>query len=95
MTMEVDIARVVREMHTLAGFTDAEQSGKPDERAVTRIVFTQHDLDARAWLKTLYAEAGLVVREDAVGNTFARWLGTEPDQPAVGTGSLSIATSIT
>ncbi len=42
---------------------------------------------ARAWLKQLYAEAGLQVREDAVGNTFARWQGTEPDLPAVGTGS--------
>ncbi|MGI4979818.1 MAG: M20 family metallo-hydrolase, partial [Janthinobacterium lividum] len=87
MTLEVDIARLVREMHTLAGFTDAEQSGQAEERAVTRIVFTQHDMDARAWLKTLYAEAGLIVRDDAVGNTFARWVGTEPDEPAVGTGS--------
>jgi N-carbamoyl-L-amino-acid hydrolase len=27
------------------------------------------------------------VREDAVGNTFARWNGSDPDAPAVGTGS--------
>lgn len=87
MTLDVDTAQLVREMNTLASFTDVEQSGEPDERAVTRIVFTQHDMAARAWLKTRYAEAGFVVREDAVGNTFARWTGSEPDQPAVGTGS--------
>ncbi len=34
------------------------------------------------------AEAeGLEIREDAVGNTFFRWAGTEPDLPAVATGS--------
>ena len=87
MTLHIDTARLVHEMHALAGFTDAEPSSKPDERAVTRIVFTQHDLHARAWLKTLYADAGLAIREDAVGNTFARWIGSEPDEPAVGTGS--------
>ncbi len=31
--------------------------------------------------------AGLVVRQDAVGNIFARWEGTDPSLPAVATGS--------
>ncbi len=87
MNLQVDTERLVREMNTLAGFTDTEQTGLPEQRAVTRIVFSEHDLQARAWLKSLYAEAGLLVREDAVGNTFARWAGSEPDLPAVGTGS--------
>ena len=87
MTLAVDAARLQHEMDTLAGFTQAEQTGREHERAVTRIVFTQDDLDARAWLKTLYADAGLHVREDAVGNTFARWPGTDPSLAAVGTGS--------
>jgi N-carbamoyl-L-amino-acid hydrolase len=38
-------------------------------------------------VKNLCEEAGLRVREDAVGNTFARRIGTEPDLSAVGTGS--------
>ena len=38
-------------------------------------------------LVTRCEEAGLVLREDAVGNTFARWIGREPELPAVGTGS--------
>ena len=29
----------------------------------------------------------LNIREDAVGNTFARWVGEQPDLPAIGTGS--------
>jgi ureidoglycolate amidohydrolase len=32
-------------------------------------------------------EEGFEVREDAVGNTFIRWVGTEPELPAVATGS--------
>src|SRR6202049_5028628 len=32
-------------------------------------------------------ESGLRVRADAVGNTFARWNGSDPDAPVVGTGS--------
>ncbi len=35
----------------------------------------------------MYEEAGLAVREDAIGNTFARWTGSDADAPAVGTGS--------
>ena len=34
------------------------------------------------YVKGLCAEAGLVVREDAVGNTFARWTGAEPGAAA-------------
>ncbi len=85
--LPVDAARLAREMDTLASFTGAEQTGREGERAVTRVVFTEDDLRARAWLKTLYAEAGLAVREDAVGNTFARWIGSRPELAAVGTGS--------
>jgi ureidoglycolate amidohydrolase len=54
---------------------------------VTRVVFTEADLRARAYVKGLCAEAGLAIREDAVGNTFARWQGSDPDVPAVATGS--------
>ena len=85
--LTVDAARLAREMDRLASFTGAEQTGRMGERAVTRVVFTGDDGRARAWLKTLYAEAGLIVREDAVGNTFARWTGSSPELPAVGTGS--------
>jgi N-carbamoyl-L-amino-acid hydrolase len=38
-------------------------------------------------VKCLCAAAGLSVREDAVGNTFARWAGESPELGAIGTGS--------
>jgi N-carbamoyl-L-amino-acid hydrolase len=85
MKIEIDAARLSAELAELARFTHAEPS--PDGTAVTRVVFTEDDLRARAWLKALATEEGFSIREDAVGNTFIRWHGTEPDLPAVGTGS--------
>lgn len=77
----VDNERIIRELDTLAGFSDTP---KP---AITRILFTKPDLEARAYLKGLCEEAGLSVREDGLGNIFARWEGSAPELPAVGTGS--------
>jgi ureidoglycolate amidohydrolase len=77
----VDGARLSRELAALATFSDAPPP------AVTRVVFTDMDRRARAFVKDLCAEAGFAAREDAVGNTFARWAGTEPGLPAVATGS--------
>src|SRR5262249_12026260 len=55
--------------------------------AFTLVVFTDADLRARAWVIGKFKEAGLEVRRDAVGNTFARWKGSDAAAPAVGTGS--------
>lgn len=87
MNLTVDAQRLQQELDTLAGFTQVEQTGREGDRAVTRVVFTEDDLQARAWLHTLHLDAGLQVRVDAVGNTFARWVGTDPELAAVGTGS--------
>ncbi|HWE51762.1 MAG TPA: M20 family metallo-hydrolase [Bryobacteraceae bacterium] len=81
MKLTIDTAKLIGELDTLSSFSDTPAP------AVTRIVFSDADLGARAWLKGLYREAGLTVREDAVGNTFARFEGVEPDLAAVGTGS--------
>jgi ureidoglycolate amidohydrolase len=83
--VQIDATRLFDELKTLATFTSVEPSA--EGTAVTRIVFTPDDLRARAWLKSLAAAEGLVIREDAVGNTFFRWVGAEPDLPAVATGS--------
>src|SRR6516164_3084782 len=81
MNMAVDTARLSKEIDELASISDAEPP------AVTRIVFTPTDLRARAWLVDRCQQAGLLVRQDPVGNIFARWTGSEPRMPAVGTGS--------
>ena len=54
---------------------------------VTRVLFGEADLRARAFVKKLCVEAGLKLREDAVGNIFARWEGVDRSLPAVATGS--------
>jgi ureidoglycolate amidohydrolase len=81
MKLEIDQQRLLSELETLATFSDAEPP------AVTRIVFTPADLQARAWMISRCEEAGLAVRQDAVGNIFARWAGAETSAPGVGTGS--------
>jgi ureidoglycolate amidohydrolase len=81
MSLAIDSARLSSEIEALASISDAEPP------AVTRIVFTPTDLKARAWLMERCKEAGLAVRQDAIGNTFARWSGSEPEAPVVGTGS--------
>jgi ureidoglycolate amidohydrolase len=81
MNLSIDRERLVRELDELGEISEAPSP------VVTRVVFTDADLRGRAYLKRLCGEAGLSLREDAVGNTFARWEGTEPDLPAVATGS--------
>jgi len=81
MKLEIDSERLSREIEALGGI-----SSEPAP-VVTRVVFTEADLRGRAFVKQLCREAGLTVREDPIGNTFARWAGREPDLPAVATGS--------
>lgn len=54
---------------------------------VTRVLFCEADLRARKFVERLCAEAALIVREDAVGNLFARWPGRDAALPPVATGS--------
>ena len=81
MKLEIDEAKLVAEIAALAAISDGEPP------AVTRIAFSPTDLRARAWLRERCEEAGLAVRRDPIGNTFARWIGSDPALPAVGTGS--------
>ncbi len=79
--LDVDAEQLAGEIDALAAITAAEPP------VVTRVVFTEPDLRARARLQQLCADAGLALRVDAVGNTFFRWEGSEPQLPAVATGS--------
>ena len=54
---------------------------------VTRVIFSEADMRGREFVKNLCREAGLALREDAVGNIFARWNGSDKNLPAVATGS--------
>ena len=54
---------------------------------VTRVLFSEADLKARAHVKGLFRQAGLAVRDDGAGNIFARWAGQNGALPPVATGS--------
>ncbi len=79
MKLNINTDRLLAELNRLARITDCppteDKSLPAPTHAVTRIVFTPRDLEARAWLKSLAKAAGFSVREDAVGNTFVRWAG--------------------
>ena len=78
----VDAAAALRRYDELAErFNDATAP------AVTRVVFTDADVGARAWLKGLLRDAGLAVRDDPMGNIFGRWEGSDPALAPVVTGS--------
>jgi ureidoglycolate amidohydrolase len=87
MTFTINAARLLRELHHLATLTDCPSSPAPDTTAVTRIVFTPRDLEARAYITSLAEAAGFLIHTDAIGNTFFRLEGTHPELPAVATGS--------
>src|ERR1039458_8608547 len=78
-TLSID--GLIAELKTLAEISAAEPP------VVTRVVFSEADLRARAYVKGLFRNAGLTVTEDAVGNTFARWEGSDPELSPIGTGS--------
>ncbi|NLP45176.1 MAG: Zn-dependent hydrolase [Peptococcaceae bacterium] len=61
--------------------------GKQVEGGITRLPFTEEDLQAKNLVKEWMQEAGLQVREDAVGNLVGRKEGTEPSFPAIIIGS--------
>lgn len=54
---------------------------------VTRVLYSEADMRGREYVRKAARDAGLTVREDAVGNIFARWEGSDPSLPAVGSGS--------
>jgi ureidoglycolate amidohydrolase len=81
MNFEIDSAHLLSEIEALALISEAEPP------VVTRILFTPADMRARARFTERCRAAGLAVRQDAVGNMFARWQGSDPAAPVVGTGS--------
>jgi N-carbamoyl-L-amino-acid hydrolase len=78
---KVEMDGLLAELTALARISAAEPP------VVTRVVFSEADLRARAYVKGLCADAGLTVEDDAVGNTFARWTGADAALAPVGTGS--------
>lgn len=81
LKISVDSAALSRRLQELALISEAPAP------VVTRVLFSEADQRGRDYVRKSAREAGLTLREDAVGNIFARWEGSEPALPAVGTGS--------
>ena len=79
--LSVELDQVSAELERLAEFSDATAP------AVTRVLFSPVDMQGREYIESLCRAAQLDVRTDAIGNLFARWNGSRPELPTVGTGS--------
>ena len=81
MQLKIEQLRLTEELDALGSISEAPPP------VVTRVVFTDADVRGREFVKELCREAGLTVRDDPAGNTFARWEGSDPGLAPVGTGS--------
>jgi ureidoglycolate amidohydrolase len=77
----VDGAALQRRIDELALISEAPAP------VVTRVLFSEADIRGREYVRKAARDAGLAIREDAVGNIFVRWNGSDPALPAVGSGS--------
>jgi len=80
-SLQVDAGKVVDQLVKLATFSDDPNP------AVTRILFTPADMEARKYVKQLMTEAELKIKEDPMGNIFGIWEGSAPELGMVLTGS--------
>ncbi|MEQ9401029.1 MAG: Zn-dependent hydrolase [Longimicrobiales bacterium] len=79
--IRVDGTRLNRRMAELARF------GANDAGGIDRVAFSQADLDARAWVRSLWEEAGLTTSVDVAGNLWGRRPGSDPSRPPLILGS--------
>lgn len=79
--LRIDSARLQSQIDALASISEAPAP------VVTRVLFSDADLKARAFVKNICRELELSIREDAIGNIFARWLGSSPNLAPVAAGS--------
>ncbi len=79
--LHVDPATVAAQIEALGELSDTTPP------AITRVLYSENDVRAREYVKSLMREAGLAVREDAVGNIYGRLEGRDPSLPAVVSGS--------
>jgi N-carbamoyl-L-amino-acid hydrolase len=78
---QLSIDGLIAELLALGQISEAEPP------VVTRVVFSEADMRARAYVRRLCEDAGLTVTHDAIGNTFARWQGSDSALAPVATGS--------
>jgi len=78
--MKIDKEWVITQIEKIACF------GKV-ERGITRLAFTEADVEAQEYIISLMKQAGLIVSRDQIGNIIGRLEGHDSTLPAVLTGS--------
>ena len=81
MPIAVDISRMMDRIETLSGFNSTPGKG------ITRFSYSPEDRKAREYLGTIFSALGLNVTVDGAGNIRARLEGSDPNAPAVLSGS--------
>ncbi len=81
MDVIIDSQTINADLEAITAYSSSAPPG------VTRVVYSSVDLQARAYVRTRCVAAGLQIHADGLGNLFARWIGSEPDLPAVASGS--------
>jgi N-carbamoyl-L-amino-acid hydrolase len=79
--LAINEQRLQRQIDDVAAISEAPPP------VVTRVLFSEADLRGRKFIRDICRELDLNIREDAVGNIFARWEGSEKNLAAVATGS--------
>ena len=80
--MQSNRDRIKEMIEHISTFNDAD----PGE-GISRFSYSENDAKARKYLIDICEEIGLKVRVDAVGNVFARLVGTDESLPVVMSGS--------
>ena len=79
--MDVNIGRFINEL------TRINKIGYRSNHGITRLAFSQKDMDLRKEIKSMCKELELVVMEDGAGNIWARKKGLDDSLPSVLVGS--------
>lgn len=79
--MRANEQRIYEHIENLSQFTKTPGAG------VTRLTYSEEDLQARNYIKEHMKNCGLTVTEDGFGNIFGKLEGTNPESPSVLIGS--------
>ena len=59
----------------------------PEQEGITRLLFADEEIMARAYVKQRMVKAGLQVTEDTIGNIYGTLVGSQPELAPVWSGS--------
>ncbi len=82
MILKASKKNLIEALDTLSSYNSC-----PESPGITRMMFSTAELEARAYIKKIMCDTGLVVTEDAIGNIYGTLRGENPGLAPVWTGS--------